>query len=72
MPTFEFSNSDNDPIIVFDDGAEEQTLEQSSIPIRRRQPSFSFLGPNPIPKGFFSLGEFVRLGHLIRLPITVA
>jgi hypothetical protein len=54
------SSVDATPIIVFDDVSGE--LEEESIPIslRFRQPSFTFLGTKPIPKGFQSLSDFTR------------
>jgi hypothetical protein len=66
MAKGEMSQSPGDPIIVFDD-PEDFGAEQVSICIRRRQPSFSFLGRNPVPKGFLSLAEFTEKRHLVNI-----
>jgi hypothetical protein len=48
------------PIIVFDDVSGESDLVSIPILVQYPQPSFTFLGQGPIPKGFASLSEFSR------------
>jgi hypothetical protein len=47
------------PLIVFDEVSPDSDTGSIPITLRVRQPSFIFLGPDPIPKGFRSLADFL-------------
>jgi hypothetical protein len=46
-------------IIIFDEIQDELEEDSAQIGLRYRQPSFTFLGKNPVPKGFQSLSDFL-------------
>jgi hypothetical protein len=46
------------PVIVFDESLEDSDVIDTPIELRHRQPSFTFLGISPTPKGFNSLSDF--------------
>jgi hypothetical protein len=56
MPNWQCTS--HDPIIVFDGFPDDVVPDVGPILMRCRQPSFTFLGKAPVPKGFCSLSDF--------------
>jgi hypothetical protein len=69
-PPMSLQESASDPVVVFDDLSGNSDIDAAIILLRDRQPSFTFLGDSPIPKGFSSLPEFAaRRAQFCRLSI---
>jgi hypothetical protein len=56
----------HNPIIVFDECSVGPAFDDLPIMLQSRQPSFTYLGFAPTPKGFRSLSDF--RAQLARLP----
>jgi hypothetical protein len=62
------SDTPENPVIVFDECPWELDGRELAIVLRYRQPSFTYLGVRPTPKGFKSLSDF----HQHRVQVTAA
>jgi hypothetical protein len=58
MASTDSCGSSEDPVIVFDEESESSSPVESPIFLKFRQPSFTCLYGNPIPKGYHSLSDF--------------
>jgi hypothetical protein len=58
MASADSCGSSDDPVIVFDEESESSSPVESPIFLKFRQPSFTCLCGDPIPKGYWSLSDF--------------